>query len=157
MFALCFLIPRCITGRLRPSFSLQPLGSYLGCVVRPKDPRTLAFSGIPAVFPLASFWLTDFGRLGLPLFLCIFKAFSLHGSLDPNSLGFSFVLLFFLFLLFLHYRIAQCVIFFFGPWAVVNFEPQHTYIKGIFIINSKYIQLMINLIITYVIKFNKAN
>ena len=126
MFALYFLIPHCMTGRLRPSFSLQLLGSYLGCVVCPRDPQTLAFSGIPAQFPLASFfWLTDFGRLGLPFFsLCIFKAFSLHGSLGPNSLGFSFILLFFLFLFFLHYRIAQCVIFFFGPWVVVNFEPQ---------------------------------
>ena len=125
MFALYFLIPHCMTGRLRPNFSLQPLGSYLGSVVRPRDTRALAFFGIPAQFPLASFWLTDFGQLGLPFFsLCIFKAFSLHGSLDPNSLGFSFILLFFLFLFFLHYRIAQCVIFFFGPWAVVNFEPQ---------------------------------
>ena len=34
---------------------------------------------------------------------------------------------------------------------------RYTYIKGIIIINLKYIQLNTNLIITYVIKFNKAN
>ena len=31
----------------------------------------------------------------------------------------------FFFLFFLHYRIAQCVVFFFGPWVVINFESQH--------------------------------
>ena len=73
MFALYFLIPHCMTGRLRPSFSLQPLGSYLGCVMRSRDPWTLAFSGILAQFPLASFfWLTNFGRLGLPHFFFVY-------------------------------------------------------------------------------------
>ena len=36
----------------------------------------------------ASFWLIDFGRLGLSFSLWNFKAFSLHVSLDPNSLDF---------------------------------------------------------------------
>ena len=129
MFALYSLIPHCMTGRLRSSFSLQLLGSYLGSVVRPRDPRALVFSGIPAQFPLASFWLTDFGRLGLPFFFFVyFKAFSLQGSLDPNFLDFSFVLLFFLFLFFLHYRIAQCVIFSLGLglWSILNLNKIFT-------------------------------
>ena len=61
MFALYFLIPHCMTGRLRPSCSSQPLWSYLGCVVCPRDPQALAFFGIPAQFHLLGFfWLTDF-------------------------------------------------------------------------------------------------
>ena len=131
MFALYFLIPHCMTSRLRPNFfSLQPLGSYLGSVMHSRDPRALAFFRIPAQFPLASFWLTDFGRLGLPFFsLCIFKVFSLHGSLDPNSLGFSFVLLFFLFSFLSSIKDRPMCYFFFRPWAVVNFEPQQYLLK----------------------------
>ena len=101
MFTLYFLIPHCMTERLRPSCSFQPLWSYLGYVVLPRDPWALAFSGIPPNFPYwAFFWLTDFGRLGLSFSLWNFKAFSLHGSLDPNSLDFfhSSLLSFFFFL-----------------------------------------------------------
>ena len=62
------------------------------------------------------YW-ASFGLLTLPIgpffYFMEFKAFSLHGSLDPNSLDF-LVLFFFLFP-FLHYRIAQCVIFL---WAL---------------------------------------
>ena len=66
MFALYLLIPHCMTGRLRPICPSQPLWSYLGCVVRPRDPRALAFSGILAQFSLLGFfWLTNFSRLSL--------------------------------------------------------------------------------------------
>ena len=57
MFALYFMIPHCMTGRLRPSCSFQLLWSYLGCVVCPRDLWVLAFSGIPAQFPLLGLFL----------------------------------------------------------------------------------------------------
>ena len=50
----------------------------------------LAVSGIPTQFSLLGFfWLTDFGRLDISFASWILKLFFIHGSLDPNSLGFS--------------------------------------------------------------------
>ena len=90
MFALYFLIRHCMTGRLRPSCSSKFLWSYLGCVVRPRDPRALAFSGIPAQFPLLGFfWLTDFGRLGLSFTLWNLKHFPFMGLWTPILWTFS--------------------------------------------------------------------
>ena len=99
MFALYFLIPHCMTGRLRPSCSSQPLWSYLGCVVCPRDPQALAFFGIPAQFHLLGFfWLTDFGRLGLSFALWNLKPFSFMGLWTPILWTFSsFSSFFFLF------------------------------------------------------------
>ena len=85
-------------------------------------PRLCHFLGSQPNFPWLLFgiltladWAFLFFIYLFIFFLCIFKTFSLHGSLDLNSLGFSFILLFFLFLFFLHYTIAQCVIFL---WAL---------------------------------------
>ena len=113
MFVLYFLIPHCMTGYLRPVCPSQLLWSYLDYVVCPRGPRALASSGISAQFSLLGFfWLTNFWPTG-PFFCFMeFKAFSLHGFLDPNSLDFSSFSSFFSFL---HYRITQCAIFL---WAL---------------------------------------
>ena len=122
-----------MTSRLRPNFfSLQPLGSYLGSVMHSRDPRALAFFRIPAQFPLASFWLTDFGRLGLPFFFSFMYFLNLFPSLvfgsqffglffRPSFLSFSFLS---------SLQDSSMCYFFFGPWAVVNFEPQHNSTKA---------------------------
>ena len=104
MFALYFLIPHYMTGHLRLSCSSQLLWSYLGCVVRPRDPRALAFPGILAQFPLLGLFLAYwFWPTGPFFYLMEFKTFSLHRSLDPNSLDFSSFSSFFSFL---HYRMT---------------------------------------------------
>ena len=90
MFTLYFLIRHCMTGRLRPSCSSQPLWSYLGCIVHPRDPRVLAFSRIPAQFPLLGFfWLTDIGRLGISFTLWNLKPFPFMGLWTPIIWTFS--------------------------------------------------------------------
>ena len=85
--------------RLRPNCSSQLLWSYLDYVVRPRDPRALPFSGIPAQFPYwASFWLTDFGRLGLSFASWNLKPFFFMGLWIPILwTSHPFLLSFFLF------------------------------------------------------------
>ena len=84
IFALYFLIPYCMTGRLRPICPSQSLWSYLGCVVCPRDPRALAFSTILAQSSLLGFfWLTDFDRLGLSFASWNLKHFPFMGLWIP--------------------------------------------------------------------------
>ena len=102
-------------GRLRPVILFNHCDLIWAVLCIPGIPGLWHSLGSQSNFPYwASFWLTDFGRLDLSFSLWNFKAFSLYGSLDPNSLDFfhpSLLSFFFFF----HYRIAQCVIFL---WAL---------------------------------------
>ena len=87
MFALYFLIPHYMIGDLVVFFNCCDLIWAVLCV--PGIPGLWHSLGSrPNFLYWASFWLTNFGQLGLSFSLWIFKVFSLHGSLDPNSLDF---------------------------------------------------------------------
>ena len=126
MFALYFLIPHCMTRCLRPVCPSQPLWSYLGCVVRPKDSRALAFSGIPTqFFLLGFFWLTDFGRLGLFFALWNLKHFLFMGLWIPILwTSHPFLLSFFLF------SLQDNLMCYFslglGLWLILNLNTNKT-------------------------------
>ena len=133
MFALYFLIPHYMTGHLRPNFFSSTVGILFGqCCASQRSLGSGIFWDPSPISP--SFFLVYWLWPTRPSFfsLCIFKVFSFHGSLDPNSLGISFILLFFLFLFFLHYRIAQCVIFLWalgcGQFWTSTFSPPSSWV-----------------------------